>query len=275
MNQKTIWVIKANGTKVPFNLHKVKSTCIRAGASGKMAKKISERVQNKVHDGMRTSEIYKMVLDALKIEDESTIIRHKYRLKESILRMGPAGYRFETYVGEILGAYGYNIVSTRSIEQGKCVKHEIDLIAEFISTGKKYLIECKYHNMTGLYTGLKESLYTHARFLDLKDKYDGEMLVCNTKLSSDARTYAQCIGQQIISWRYPPERSLESMIEKKGLYPITILGLNKYEIVSFARNNMMLAKDLLKSNMNTLSGETGISYKRLERLRSLATQIIQ
>lgn len=275
MNHKPIWIIKADGAKVPFDLHKVISTCIRAGSSRKMAKKISERVRNKIHDGMRTSDVYRMVLDALKIEDESTVIGHRYRLKESIMRMGPAGYRFETYVGEILGAYGYNVVSTRSIEQGKCVKHEIDLNAEFVSTGKKYLIECKYHNMTGLYTGLKESLYTHARFLDLDDKYDGEMLVCNTKLSSDARTYAQCIGQQIISWRYPPGRSLENMIEEKGLYPITILGLNKYEIISFARNEMMLVKDLLTSNLNILSGDTGISYKRLERLRSLANKIAQ
>jgi len=275
MKENTIWIIKANGDQVPFDNQKVRATCVRAGASRKMAKRIAERVGRKVKDGTRTSEIYKMVLDALKIEDESKIIHHKYRLKESIMRMGPAGYSFENYVGEILGAYGHNVLATRSIEHGKCVKHEIDLITQFISTGKKYIIECKYHNMSGIYTGLKESLYTHARFLDLDDKYDHEILVCNTKLSDDAITYAKCINQQIISWRYPLNNGLERMIEEKGLYPVTILGLNKYELGSLSRNNIMLIRDLVNSKLNILSGETGISYQRLERLQNLSAQILQ
>src|SRR5574340_196738 len=275
LNEKTIWIVKANGDRVPFDSQKVRATCVRAGTSRKAAKRIAERVGRKVRDGTKTSEIYKMVLNALKIEDESKVIHHKYRLKESIMRMGPAGYSFENYVGEILHAYGHNVVMIRSIEHGKCVRHEIDLITEFVSTGEKYIIECKYHHMSGLYTGIKESLYTHARFLDLNDKYDHEMLVCNTKLSSDAITYAKCIGQQLLSWRYPPNNSLEKIIEENGLYPITILGLNKYELESFVRNNMMLIRDLVNSKLNILSNETGISYQRLERLQNLAKQILQ
>ena len=275
MNEDTVRIIKANGDQVPFDSQKVRVTCMRAGASRKMAKRIAESVGRKIHDGTKTSEIYKMVLDALKIEGEDKILHHKYQLKESIMRMGPAGYSFENYVGEILGAYGYNVLAIRTTEHGKCVKHEIDLIAELISTGGKYIIECKYHNTSGLYTGLKESLYTHARFLDLDDKYDHEMLVCNTKLSDDAITYAKCIGQQIISWRYPPDKGLERMIDEKRLYPVTILGLNRYELESLSRNNLMLIKDLANSKLNILSSETGISYPRLQRLQNLAVQILQ
>ncbi|MGB9125307.1 MAG: ATP cone domain-containing protein [Nitrosotalea sp.] len=275
MNQKTIWIIKANGARVPFNKYKLRETCIRAGASRKAAKRIADSISQKIQDDMKTSEIYKMVLNSLKIEDEGTIIRHKYRLKESIMQLGPAGYRFETFIGEILGAYGHNVLSIRAIVQGKCIHHEIDLITELVSSGEKYLIECKYHNQSGLYTGLKESLYTHARFLDLGDKYEHEMLICNTKLSDDARTYAQCIGQKIISWRYPPEKSLERMIEEKGLYPVTILGLNKFELAAFARNNMMLIRDLVKANLGLLSNQTGISFQRLDKLQSLSRQILR
>ncbi len=275
VNEKTVWIIKANGDRVPFDSQKVKATCVRAGTSRKTAKRIAERVSQKVQNGTKTSEIYKMVLNALKIEDDGKIAHHKYRLKESIMRMGPAGYSFENYVGEILHAYDHNVLGIRTIEHGKCVRHEIDLITELVSTGEKYIIECKYHHMSGLYTGIKESLYTHARFLDLNDKYDHEMLVCNTKLSGDAITYARCIGQQVISWRYPLNNSLEKMIEAKGLYPITILGLNKYELESFARNNMMLIRDLINSKLNILSSEIGISYQRLERLQNLARQIVQ
>ncbi|MDE1831021.1 PDDEXK family nuclease [Candidatus Nitrosotalea okcheonensis] len=139
---------------------------------------VAENIGQKVKECMKTSEIYKMVLEALKIEDASKVTHHKYKLKESIMRMGPAGYSFENYVGEILRDYGHNVLFTRTIEHGKCVKHEIDLVTEIISTGEKYIIECKYNNMSGIYTGLKESLYTHTRFLDLDDKYDQEMLVC-------------------------------------------------------------------------------------------------
>lgn len=32
----------------------------------------------------------------------------------------------------------------------------------------RYMIECKFHNVP-IYTGLKEVMYTYARFLDVKD----------------------------------------------------------------------------------------------------------
>ena len=51
------------------------------------------------------------------------------------------------------------------ILRGHCVSHEIDIVAS--KQEKQYMIECKYHNMPGIYTCLKEVLYTYARFLDL------------------------------------------------------------------------------------------------------------
>lgn len=72
--------------------------------------------------------------------------------------------------------------------------------------------------------GLKESLYTHARFLDLFDKFDGEMLVCNTKVSSDVITYSKCVGQQVLSWKHPTEKGLERMIEEKSCIQLPYWG---------------------------------------------------
>ena len=54
--------------------------------------------------------------------------------------------------------------------KGKCASHEIDVIADK-GDSLRYMIECKYHNSQGIYTGLKEALYTHARFLDLNNGY--------------------------------------------------------------------------------------------------------
>jgi hypothetical protein len=273
--QKQIYIIKANGQSVPFDRTKVVDTCIRAGASKYFAEEIAEKIHKKVRKGMRTREIYRMVLNALAEAEEGKTVKHRYRLKESIMQMGPAGFAFETYVGKVLENYGYDIQATRIKVKGRCVEHEIDLVARVNLTNEKYLIECKYHNLPGIYTGLKESLYTHARYLDLSDDFNSEMLVCNTKVSDDVITYANCIDQKLLCWRYPPSKGLESMIEPKGLYPITILGLKRKELEAFSKNKIMLVKDLLTADTSQLSHITNIPHNRLQRLKDIVKQIIE
>jgi len=123
MRSKQIYIIKASGQKVPFDSNKVEATCLRAGASKELAKQVVKKISQQVRNGMRTREIYRVVLNALAVEDESHIIKHRYRLKESIMLLGPAGFAFEIYVGKILENYGYYIEATRSRVNGKCVKH--------------------------------------------------------------------------------------------------------------------------------------------------------
>lgn len=268
---KKIIITKANGHKVPFDPKKVEFTCIRAGVQPGVAKQISKQVQSMIHYGTTTKEIYRIVLHLLS-KRGGAATRQRYRLKESIMRMGPAGFSFETYVGQILEHFGYKIKSIGAVFQGSCVKHEIDLALELLE--KRWLVECKYHNMPGRYTGLKESLYTHARFLDLADKFDGEMLVCNTKVSDDVITYATCIRQKILSWKYPVGAGLEKMIEDKKLYPITILGPTRAELDVFVKNKLMIAKDLLDLDANEFSRTTSIAVHRVLGLQRLVAQII-
>jgi hypothetical protein len=269
---KRITITKANGQKAEFDPNKVITTCIRAGADPTLAKRIARQVYSTVHYGMTTHEIYKIVLRLLS-ENATLAIKQRYRLKESIMKLGPAGFSFESYVGQILRHYGYKIKSIGAKIQGRCVIHEVDLVLES-SDEKKWLVECKYHNFPGRYTGLKESLYTHARFLDLADKFDSEMLVCNTKVSPEAITYATCIGQKLLSWRFPPQMGLETMIEEKKLYPITILNPTKRELETLAKNNMMIAKDLLDIDIYEFAQKTRIPIKRLVAMQRLTNQII-
>ena len=271
---KRILVTKANGQLVPFDPNKVKSTCVRAGANRKFAKAIIRKIYPKLYDGISTREIYQHVLEFLGTDERGKIIKHKYRLKESIRLLGPSGFPFENFVARILENHGYQVLALRKIIPGICVNHELDIIVHDSKLNQKYLVECKYHNSPGIFTGLKESLYTHARFLDLKNDFGGEMLVCNTKVSSDVITYGRCINQKVISWRYPINRGLETMIEEKGLYPITILGLSKKEIMVFSQNDMMLAKDLLKYDTPYLSNQTGISKNRIDTLKQTIEQIL-
>ncbi|WKT58652.1 ATP cone domain-containing protein [Candidatus Nitrosotenuis chungbukensis] len=270
---KKIIIIKANGEKATFDVRKVESTCIRAGANPRSAKKIARQVHHQIHHGMTTKQIYSMVLNLL-LQTESPAIKQRYRLKESIMMMGPAGFSFETFVGQILEKYGYTVRSISSEVQGRCITHEVDLTVESDRDKRKWLVECKYHNLPGKYTGLKESLYTHARFLDLADKFDNEMLVCNTKVSSDVIKYANCVGQKILSWRYPQDAGLERMIEDKKLYPITILSPTGRELESFFQNKIMIAKDLLDIDIGEFAHKTKIPIRRILSLQKLVNQII-
>lgn len=270
---KKIFIKKASGKHVPFERSKVEATCIRAGASKQFAEKVSRKVQVQLYEGISTKEVYKLVLKQLALADKDHAIQHRYRLKESIMLMGPAGFPFEVFIKGILQHYGHHPESIREKMQGQCVIHEIDIITT-LENGDKCMIECKYHNSPGIFTGIKESLYTHARFLDLKAEIQKEMLVSNTKISSDALQYAQCVGQKILCWKYPLDNGLEKIIEKEGLYPITILKLQARELEEFSKNHIMIAKDLLTLDLMKFSRSAGISLERLKRLQRMAQHVI-
>lgn len=273
-NKKNIFISKANGKRVPFNPNKVISTCIRAGATRKLAKKVADEIRLQIHDGTSTRKVYHLVLSLLTQFEDGGITSHRYRLKEAIMQLGPAGFIFENYVSRILQDQGYQTQAIRKTVSGRCVDHELDIITYQPNSKKKWFVECKYHNLPGVFTGLKESLYTHARFLDLKDVFDGEMLVCNTRVSKEVITYSTCIGQTVVSWRYPPNKSLETMIQDNGLYPLTILPLNSNELLAISRNNIMVAKDLLLIDKNYLSSKTGIPVERIDKIQEITTLII-
>jgi len=271
MAPKKFLIYKADGRKVQFNENKILSTCIRAGASEKTAKRILKKVKSKVYRNTTSYDVYKKVLNVISQEKDLKALHQRYQLKNAIMRMGPAGFAFENYVASLLEYYDFQATGIRSKIKGKCATHEIDIIG--MKGDSKFLIECKYHSKHGVYTGLKESLYTHARFLDMQPRFSGEIIFCNTKVSNHAKKYAKCTRQQIFSWRYPVKNSLEKIIEKYNLYPITILNLSQNELRIFSESNMMIAKDLLRYDDTKIARMTGISKKRIKNMQRLVEQI--
>jgi len=271
MAPKKFLIYKADGRKVQFNEKKILNTSIRAGASKKTAKRILKKVKSKIHRNMTSYDVYKKVLNVISQEKDLKALHQRYQLKNAIMRMGPAGFAFENYVASLLEYYDLQATGIRSKIKGKCATHEIDIIG--MREDSKFLIECKYHSKHGVYTGLKESLYTHARFLDMQPRFSGEIIFCNTKVSNHAKKYAKCIRQQIFSWRYPAKNSLEKIIEKYNLYPITILNLSQNELRIFSESNMMIAKDLLRYDDTKIARMTGISKKRIKNMQRLVEQI--
>jgi len=274
-------IVKASGQREPFNSEKVFEACVRAGASPALAKSIADQIKGMLYEGISTREIYhevRRLLEASRVE-----VAARYSLKEALMRLGPAGFPFETYIGELLQEYGYE-TKLRTIVEGFCVKHELDIIAveKAGSVSKTHMIECKYHNAPGIITGVKEVMYTYARFLDLKEgwehgkcgSFDQAWLVCNTKSSLDAQAFARCRGIRLLCWRYPEGEGLESLIDRRALYPITVLPSLKSEYVEdFSRNKIMLVKDLARYDLKRLEASTGLGDETLRRMKDEAERL--
>ncbi len=273
-------VVKRSGVREPYNPEKVKTAVIRAGASEELAGKILDKVESKLYDGITTHDIYKIAFKILEKEKHS--LASVYDLKRAIMRLGPAGYSFETYIGEILKEHGHEVM-LRQMMNGVCVEHEIDVIADD-SSGGYTLIECKYHNKEGIYTGLKTVLYTYARYLDLCEgwkpnenliRFNSVMLATNTKFSSNAIKYAECKNIRLLGWRYPKEEGINNLIDGRKLYPLTIL--HKMDPVTkkkFSDAGIMMVKDLLDITPEELSMKTGIHEKKIKELTFEARSFI-
>ncbi|MDP3991287.1 MAG: ATPase, partial [Candidatus Nealsonbacteria bacterium] len=136
----------------------------------------------------------------------------------------------------------------------------------------------------GLKSDVKVALYVQARFEDICKRWQKDpqssrefheaWLVTNTKCTSQAVRYAKCAGLKIVSWRYPKNESLEYLIEKKGLYPVTILSsLNMYARERLSERRIILAKDLLKYSVSDLVRLTGLRSDAVEKLQREAMEL--
>lgn len=247
---KNIQIIKASGEKELFSREKVVNSLIRAGADLKLAESIASTVENKISDGATTKQIYNLAFSLLKKTKKR--IAGKYSLKKAIFQLGPQGYPFEKFVAKLLESQGYE-TKVNQIIQGKCVSHEVDVVAK--KDGKYFLIECKFHNQQGIKSDVKVALYIKARFDDIQlalkseDKYifSQPWLVTNTKFTQDALQYTSCVNMKAIGWNYPPKESLQSLIEKSGLHPITCLpSLSASQKNQVLNEGLVLCKELIE-----------------------------
>jgi hypothetical protein len=242
-----VQVIKATGDKEEFSEEKLRNSIKRAGINPSLSDKVISHVESKLYENIPTQEVYNHVKEFIGKEAPRTKLR--YSLKQAIMDFGPTGYPFEDFVSEILKAKGY-ATQVRSVLMGKCVGHEVDVIAEKVNI-EKLMIEAKFHNTNNIRTDVHVSLYTKARFDDLKDKYKftNPWLFTNTKITSDALTYAQCVGMGVTSWSYPQDESLRDLVEKYKLYPVTLLpSLSQASLETLLINRIVLARDIYKKN---------------------------
>lgn len=244
-------VIKATGDKEPFSEEKLRLSIHRAGVPDSIQNLVVQHIKSKIYDGMPTSEVFHHITEFLSTSSHP-YSQAKYRLKQSIMNLGPSGYPFENYVSEILKTKGYT-TQVRQILKGRCVTHEIDVIAR--KGSHKILIEAKFHNMPGTKTNVHVALYTKARFDDIiqQNDYNQVWIITNTKISQDAIVYASCVGMKVIGWNFPEGESLRELVEEANLIPITALStLSTSNMQQLLTQNIVMSK-VLCNNPDLLS----------------------
>ena len=273
-----IRVTKGNGEKVNFNPEKLKQALESSGAGRADQEKIIQLVSQKLYDGISTGKIYRMAFDLLK--KESHKIAGRYKLKNAIMELGPTGFPFEKFVGKIFETMGYE-VQTGVIVQGKCVTHEVDVIAR--RPNEMLMIECKFHSDSLTKSSVQVPLYIHSRFQDVKATWEKEYgqnihyrggVVTNTRFSEDAEKYGGCAGLLMISWDYPIDNGLKSRIDKSGLHPVTsLISLSKAQKQQVLEKGIVLCSEL--ADNRTILKEIGIQERQIDRILREAENLIE
>jgi len=275
--KEDIVVTKASGEKTGFKEEKLYNSLLKAGASDGEIDEIIERIKGELYDGISTKKIYKMAFSLLKQSERHLAAR--YHLKRAIMELGPSGYPFEMFIAEILKKQGYQ-VEVGKIVEGKCVKHEVDVIA--MKDNHHFMVECKYHNQLGIYSDVKIPLYIQARFKDIEAawvqlpghgaKFHQGWVVTNTKFSTDAVQYGNCAGLKLLSWDYPEKDSLKAKIDALRLYPITCLtSLTKFEKQQLLERKIVLCREIPGNEM--VLEEMHISKQRIKVILEESVQL--
>jgi len=267
-------VINSNGEKELFSFQKVYRSARAVGAGKKLAQKIAQDIKREVYPGIRTSEIYSQVKRLLQREVPRAALR--FNLKNSIRKLGPTGFPFEKFIGEVFRKHGFEIRINQHLP-GHCLKsYEIDFLAQ--KGNLIYVGECKYRNFPGEKIHTKDALANYARFADILNgayfktkRYRNfkikTIMVTNAKFTSKSIDYSRCMGVELLGWKYPRNKGLEHLIEKQKLYPITILpSLNSYLKDIFVAKRMMLVQDVLKIDPQRFAKKFSLPVKRFHLL---------
>lgn len=265
-----IRIIKASGEQAIFDVEKLIASLKKAGASKELAAHIAADIEGALFDGMTTKEIYKKAFSKLRKHSRPTAAR--YKLKKAIMELGETGYPFEKFVAALLSSEGYE-TKVGVIVKGKCINHEIDVIAK--NKVHHYMCECKFHNQQGRICNIKIPLYIQSRFKDVEQiwitkkgheqKFHQGWIFTNTRFSKDAEQYGKCVGLQLVSWDYPKNNGIKDRVDRTGVHPVTCLTtLTSREKKALIEMGKILCRDIVEAP--DLLKKNGISANRRAKI---------
>lgn len=265
-----VYVTKADGTRQLFDREKVVRTCLRVGASRRIAEEVAGRVEDRLYDGIPTRKILQLAFRLLR--KYKPAIRHILDLRRGLSLMGSKP-EFESFVQVLLARNGFEVAPNRIIT-GRCVEHEVDAIAK--KDDVTYFVEAKHHVSYHTPTGLDESRIARAILEDVTEglelgrsslRIDRAMIVTNTRYSEHAMRYGECRNILQIGWRSPANLSLQNLIEEKNLYPLSCLrGLKNESRTKLVNSGVVLIEQLFEENLSSLARRTGIQKETLKQI---------
>lgn len=271
-------VRKFDGTLIPFDKDRVMRTCLRMRLPKKEAEEIADEIEKEAFEGMSTKKVIDMILEHGR--KHKKFFKHIVDLKEAlgIMRSKPD---FEQFVALLLEDKGYKTI-TNKIVQGRCIDHEIDVIA--VRGNETIFVEVKHHKEFHTFTGLDTLLEINSSFEDLVQGYEAKrhkfnftkaMLVSNTKMSNHSTKYANCRGIDIIGWSTPEHGGIESYVHSKLLYPTTILkDVDEGTVNILGDSGVFTLKQLLEADFKELSRASGINSEQLRVLVTKAEEVL-
>lgn len=245
-------ITKADGNTEYFKVEKLRRSLRRAGASPEEVNEIVADVNIILHEGIQTQEIYRHAFSLLRHSKPPAAAR--YSLRRALFGLGPTGFPFEKFLARLFEEEGYT-TKTGSIIPGKCAEHEIDVAA--YKEDHSFVAEAKFHARPGIKSDLQVAMYSYARLLDLSEAKICNQDVCgikefwlitNTKFTSTAQNYGECVGLKLLSWDYPKKGNLHDKIQKQGVYPVTVLQtLSSAQTETLINRGVILCKDIVKN----------------------------
>ena len=251
--------IKNNaGEIVEFEISKLENSLRNSGAGEQSLKRVLETILPKCFDGITTGELYRMAFEELKKISNSVAAR--YSLKKALLELGPAGFYFEQWIARVFQNIGYK-TETGQLIKGHAVTHEADVIAK--KDDKTYWVECKFRNAEDTKISVTTPMYVLSRIKDISDiqynlfgtktEFTAGWLITNTYFTKDSVAFSEYYGLRLLSWDYPKDKNIKSLVDQNALYPITCLttldGKQKQKLLE---EKCVLAKELF-NNQNLLN----------------------
>lgn len=275
----SVLITKANGVMEPFNVEKLQNSLLRSGATPDQAESVISNLVPKIKPGDSTVKIYRQAFQVLKKTESS--IAARYSLRRSLSELGPSGFPFEIFISELFRYQGYETVVGAHL-RGKCIDHEVDLIAW---NDQEILIgEVKFHNNSDLKNDAKTILYVNSRYQDLlRSNFDGMnprnleskgWLITNTKFTQTTINYANCSGMKLLGWNYPyNDNCLQSLVERSGLIPITALTtLTADQKRTLMNDEVVLCKYLIEHPHKLAS--IGLSKRKIDQVMGEAHKLV-
>lgn len=244
-------ITKADGTREQFKVEKLRRSLRRAGADPSEINTIVAQIDRELYEGIQTQDIYRKAFALLRQNQSSAAPR--YSLRRALFGLGPTGFPFEQFLARLFQEQGYT-TKIGSILQGKCAEHEIDVAA--YKDDHSFVAEAKFHARPGIKSDLQVAMYSYARLIDLQEQkictadhcgIKEFHLITNTKFTTAARDYGECVGLKLLSWNYPRQGNLHELIADTGVFPVTILqSINSSQIETLIARNIILCSDVIE-----------------------------